>query len=76
MNETELEVYSNGLCYCSICTNLDSVAMIENLVNLENPTGTSSRWKISKDPTFNSGDPNPCPCNQKPNTHKHYLLEC
>lgn len=72
----ELIVYKNGLCYCSVCTNIQSRERIESLTNLKNPTGISSRWVISKDETFRSGEPNPCPCETNPETHKHYLMEC
>ena len=74
--EVLLEVYSHGVVHCSICTNIDSISLIENLVNAKNPTGIRSRWKVSKQIAFDSGQPNPCPCDQKPETHKHYLMEC
>lgn len=76
IQEQELIVYSNGLVCCSVCTNIESIAMIENLTNLQNPTGIGSRWKVSDAIAFDSGEPNPCPCNDKPETHKHYLLVC
>jgi len=76
----ELEIYANGFIYCSVCTNIESRERIEELVNLKNPTGISSRWKISKDKFFaerrGKKGPNPSPCEQKPKTHKHYLMEC
>ena len=71
----ELEVYSNGLVHCSLCTNIKSKKRVEQMVNLKNPTGISSPWRISKD-NFRSGESNPCPCERKPETHKHYLMEC
>lgn len=40
------------------------------------PTGISSKWSISKDKTFHSGEPNPCPCDQHPDKRLHYLLTC
>lgn len=72
----ELEVYSNGIVHCSVCTNIRQRDRIENLVNIMNPTGTSNRWTISNEPTFSGGEPNPCPCENKPKTHKHYLMVC
>jgi len=72
----ELEVYNDGFVHCSICTNVKSRKRIEELVNLKNPTGIESRWKISRDKTFRSGEANPCPCEKNPKTHKHYLMEC
>jgi hypothetical protein len=72
----ELEVYSLGLVACSICTNIKDPREIEMVVNMRCPTGISSSWKISKDPTFHTGQSNPCPCEKNPKTHKHYLLSC
>jgi len=72
----ELEVYANGIVHCSICTNVEDRIRIEELVNQKNPTGIQSKWKISEAKTFRSGDPNPCLCEKKPKTHKHYLMVC
>jgi hypothetical protein len=73
----ELEVYSNGIVHCSVCTNIKDPRDIEIQTNLQNPTGLSSGgWKISKDTNFATGQTNPCPCEQKPKTHKHYLMVC
>lgn len=72
----ELQIYANGIVHCSVCTNVKSRKRIEELTNLKNPTGISSRWEISTDKTFCGGEPNPCPCERKPKTHKHYLMEC
>ena len=71
----ELEIYSNGFVHCSICTNIENIEEIERQVNMKNPTGIGSRWKISEEPTFRSGQPNPCVCEQK-STHRHYLMVC
>lgn len=72
----ELEIYSNGFIHCSICTNMGSMEEIERRVNRENPTGISSHWKVSESPTFANGEPHPGVCEQKPDTHKHYLMVC
>ena len=72
----ELIVYGNGLVECSVCTNVTDEKRIVELVNMKNPTGLSHGWIISKDPKFLSGESNPCPCNQNPKTHKHYLMMC
>ncbi|KKM70805.1 hypothetical protein LCGC14_1437000 [marine sediment metagenome] len=37
--------------------------------------GTSGGWKLSDKP-FNDETPNPCPCSEAPETHKHYLFSC
>lgn len=74
MNEKELEIYSTGIVHCSICTNIKSYREIERRVNIKNPAGISSGWKISESPTFKDGTPNPSPCNEGRATHKHYLM--
>lgn len=68
------ELYAKGLCYCSVCTELQTPEEVEQWVNANNPTGTKYKWKISKD-NFKDGKSNPCQCEQK-STHKHYLLVC
>jgi hypothetical protein len=69
-------IYTWGLCHCSVCTDETDPAKIEAAANEQHPTGLQNGWMISKDKTFNGGQPNPCPCEQRPKTHKHYLLEC
>lgn len=71
----DFEVYSMGPVYCSVCSSL-SVEETTRRLNWEYPTGISSRWQLSKDATFRTGQPNPCPCNEHPDTHKHYLFNC
>lgn len=70
-----LKVYANGLCYCSVCTDLTDREEIELQVNAKNPTGVSSPWRISDDPTFKTGEPNPHLC-ENDNTCRHFLMEC
>jgi len=78
----ELMIYKQGtvdghdLYQCSVCTNVSDRERIEELTNLKNPTGINSRWEISEDKNFPSGEPNPCTCENKPKTHKHYLMKC
>jgi len=69
-----VKVYSTGIFYCSVCTDEEPGAMLEQ-VNMLSPAGTAHGWKIAEEP-FKSGEPNPSPCNDKPETHKHYLLDC
>lgn len=71
----EFTVYSVGLCFASVCTSLPLKEATRRL-NVEHPTGTRNEWKPSEDATFHSGEPNPCPCNTNPGTHKHYLFVC
>lgn len=72
----ELQVYANGLVHCSICTNVKSKKRIEELVNLKNPTGLNHKWKVDMTQHFATGQTNPCPCERKSTTHKHYLMVC
>jgi hypothetical protein len=70
-------VYLSGITSCSVCVEGKmSINDIENEVNIVNPTGINSKWKISKDKTFSDGKhTNPCTCDQY-KTRKHYLLNC
>ena len=70
-------VYSSGLACCSVCVPKDfAIEKVEQVVNMENPTGISSRWKVSKDVTFRDGiTTNPCPCEKDPD-RIHYLMNC
>jgi len=75
MKKLELEVYADGIVLCSVCTNAKTPKIVERLVNQKHPTGIQSPWRISKD-KFKTGESNPCPCDKKPKTHLHYLMEC
>jgi hypothetical protein len=69
-------VYSSGIVSCSVCASGKLPKReVESEVNRINPTGIGSRWKISKDKTFSSGESNPCTCGKYKN-RKHYLLNC
>jgi len=72
--DKEFIIYSLGIVCMSVCSSL-SPEEVEKRANQESPTGISSRWTITKD-KFIGGEPNPCPCNISPYTHKHYLLTC
>lgn len=68
---------SPGLVCVSVCAPKDTPTEdIEAWVNGECPTGISSAWAISDDAEFAAGQPNPCPCDQEPETRLHYLLNC
>ncbi|KKL64602.1 hypothetical protein LCGC14_2163320 [marine sediment metagenome] len=69
----DYEAYSVGLCYASVCTSLP-LEEATRLLNVEHPTGISP-WSKA-DEQFGTGDSNPCPCNENPQTHKHYLFVC
>lgn len=69
-------VMSWGLVSLSACAPADtSIEDITHEVNLQQPTGISSRWALSEDKTFSGGQPNPCPCEQDL-TRLHYLFNC
>lgn len=74
----DIQVYSNGLCYCSVCVPKDMPRkIIATLANVVNPTGLEkSKWTISRKKTFRDKvNPNPCVCNQSKD-RLHYLLVC
>lgn len=75
MKTLDFVAYSIGLCYAGVCSSLSPEETAERM-NIANPTGISSPWKIAEDATFESGQPNPCPCDMNPETHKHYLMSC
>lgn len=71
--ETEFfEAYSVGLCYASVCTNVDDDAATYQL-NWQHPTGVTP-WQIADEP-FASGEPNPTPCTDRPDC-RHILFVC
>jgi hypothetical protein len=67
--------YKIGLCFASVCALDASPEEIEDSLNRSHPTGIASRWTISHDATFASGEPNPCVCNDDP-SRLHWLLSC
>ena len=71
----KVEIYANGLVYCSVCVEKDlTIEEIEKEVNLQNFTGIYSNWKISES-KFEDGSENPQIC-EKDNNRIHYLLSC
>ena len=72
----DFEIYSHGLCYMSVCTNLTKKKDIEYMANKKNPTYCHLCWTIDEKGEFADGTPMPCKCEKKPETHKHYLLSC
>jgi hypothetical protein len=68
--------YRSGWVCCSVCVPKDwPIEEIERQVNAESPTGLDHGWKVSDDPTFSSGQPNPCPC-ENDQSRLHYLMNC
>lgn len=72
---SEFVAYSVGIVSASVCSSL-GVKETARRLNQEHPTGIDSAWSQSPDETFRTGEPNPCPCEDSPTTHKHYLFSC
>ena len=76
INLNDCDVYAVGLIYSSVCVPKSwTKEQIEYAVNALNPTGIESEWKISSDPTFYTGGPNPKQC-ENDSERIHYLMEC
>lgn len=69
-----VEIYSQGLCHASVCVPKDMPR--EEILRHVPPSGTQHGWRIAEAPNFKGGEPNPCPCNDHPDSRLHYLLEC
>lgn len=72
---SSVQAYSVGICTASACAPADMAGEdVAHAVNGQHPTGVGP-WKISDDPVFSGGQPNPCECNTDPG-RKHWLLNC
>lgn len=70
-----ITIYASGIVACSVCVPHDMPREeIERLVNMESPTGISSRWAIAED-SFADGAENPHEC-ELDTSRLHYLLHC
>lgn len=58
------DIIKTGLFYMSACTNMTDLTPeeAESWANSCNPPGTQNGWMLSKDKTFATGQPHPCPC--------------
>lgn len=75
VKEYNITVYSEGLIYSSVCTNLPKHKIPEHMGE-HSPTGISSSWAVSKDKYFTDGvTENGAPC---PDTegNRHWLVSC
>lgn len=69
-----VETYSVGICHASACAPSEmSREEVEGAVNAMHPTGIGP-W-LANEPTFATGDPNPCECNTDVE-RRHWLLTC
>lgn len=78
MQKDKVIIYSQGLVAMSVCVDKKlRTEEIEELCNLQSPTGIKPKWKISEAKKFSDGKtPNPCPCDTHPDSRMHYLLNC
>lgn len=67
-------VLDQGVVRTIVCSDEDNEA-IESYVNLNYPTGISSRWTMVEGDTLDDGSPYPPPCPERPG-HFHYALTC
>lgn len=83
-NEVQITPYAVGLVAASVCTNGTPEQAIEYMDD-HHPTGLSHGWSRSSDGFAlrdESGNfvgyhtANVMPCDQSPDTHTHYLLQC
>jgi hypothetical protein len=70
---SELVIYAEGLCYASVCTSLDDEELDRRMA--ARPATATRGWVRSTDSHFAGGQTNPCPCDQRPETHRHVLFE-
>ena len=76
MADEFFEVYSEGMCYANVCSNLPQAIVEARMRERANGLKTGHEWKFSPDKKFHNGQPNPCPCKTYQDTHKHYLFVC
>ncbi|MCJ9696221.1 hypothetical protein MOV76_32130 [Rhizobium sp. PRIMUS64] len=74
--DDELYCLTSGLVCCSVCAPADwTKEKIEQETNRKNPTGIESRWEISADENFATGQKNGCDCEQGAG-RRHWLMNC
>jgi len=75
----EFQLLAIGLVYASVCSSLPEQETTD-MLNLVHPTGmvyaSDLLWTPSSDVTFAAGQPNPCKCELRPDTHVHRLYTC
>ena len=69
----EFIIYATGLVSASVCSSLSKREV--ELKMAQEMTGVGP-WRFARSEKFSGGEPNPCPCNKNPKTHKHYLFHC
>jgi hypothetical protein len=72
----EIEIISMGISSASVCADENlSIKEITEFLNGSYPTGISSKWRLSKDKVFRTGESMPCSCEENKG-RKHYLFNC
>ena len=74
MDTPEFTRYTEGIFGATVCTSLDDAEALARM-NLA-PSGTRHGWQMSDQTEFPGGPPHPCPCEDKPDTHRHIYFEC
>lgn len=74
--DNEVWVYAAGIITCSVCApgGMDR-DVIERQVNHKVPTGIPSKWRITDETHFRTGETMPGDCPDAPG-RKHWLLHC
>jgi len=67
-------IYAEGLGNASVCSSLPLEEVKERMAAVI--TGLAGGWVFAEGERFSDDRDNPCPCNQRPATHKHYLFHC
>ena len=71
--DADFTVYTEGLCYASVCS---SLPVEEVVARMARRLSGVNAWALSKKVTFSGGEPNPCSCEDYPETRQHFLFEC
>lgn len=71
--DADFIVYTEGICYSSVCSSLPVDEVVARMKRRLSGVGP---WTLSEAESFSEGEPNPCPCDQNPATHQHYLFVC
>ena len=69
----EFRIYATGLCSASVCSSLPQREVERRMAGEMTGVGP---WLFAHGEKFATGQPNPCPCNKQPETHKHFLFHC
>lgn len=71
-DQYEFKIYAMGIVKASVCSSLPPEEVAARMAREITGVGP---WVFSREP-FLTGESNPTPCNDKPDTHMHYLFVC